>query len=497
MSDKNAQHPGAAQCVLAIALLASVGSAMAQSSSTGFVAPPYNRDRESETRLKISAPFTVAAAGDIIMPQPLMRHDAAFLKLIERIRSADVGFGNMESSLIDFRGFKGVVHGTLAPFSMGESIKAMGFNLMNRANNHAFDGGVTGMSSTDEALDKLGIVHAGSGSNLQDARGARFMETPKGRVGLVGMFSVDNASNYGPSYTRTLATSRHGNLGGGPGVNPLHLTRYHIVSAAQLESMQQTASAAYGRGVALPAKDGAPARLKFFDEWFQAGSDPGSVHYEIDPADLKDILESVRNGKVYADFLIVNIHAHQTVKYTPQGLPVAADAIPPIKEGLEPDTPAFLVKLAHESIDNGADMFIAHGPHTLRGVEIYKGKPIFYGLSNFVFQFGLQLGSTYNVMANERKMAALENEASQEAVLATSHFENGKLAEVRLYPADLGGARRPISQMGIPLTPEPGIAQRILKGLQASSREFGTTISIENNVGVIRTGDGSSSKKSQ
>jgi len=39
--------------------------------------------------------------------------------------------------------------------------------------------------------------------------------------------------------------------------------------------------------------------------------------------------------------------------------------------------------------------------------------------------------------------------------------------------------------MGIPLTPSPGEAQRILKELQEYSRPFGTKISIEDNVGVI------------
>jgi poly-gamma-glutamate capsule biosynthesis protein CapA/YwtB (metallophosphatase superfamily) len=48
---------------------------------------------------------------------------------------------------------------------------------MSRANNHAFDGGVMGMISTDEALDKLGIAQAGTGRNLQEARAARLAST--------------------------------------------------------------------------------------------------------------------------------------------------------------------------------------------------------------------------------------------------------------------------------------------------------------------------------
>jgi hypothetical protein len=40
--------------------------------------------------------------------------------------------------------------------------------------------------------------------------------------------------------------------------------------------------------------------------------------------------------------------------------------------------------------------------------------------------------------------------------------------------------------MGIPMTPRPEDAQRILRSLQEYSRRFGTAIAVENNVGVIR-----------
>jgi poly-gamma-glutamate synthesis protein (capsule biosynthesis protein) len=356
-------------------------------------------------------------------------------------------------------------------------MKDMGINLVNHANNHTFDGGVNGMISTDKALDAAGIVHAGTGRNLQEARGAQFLNTAKGRVGLIGMFSVDDSSNYGPAYSRTEATARNGNLGGAPGLNPLHLTTYHVVSPEQLQSLKQIAAAAYHEGAraARAAPGAGPERAKFFDEWFEAGKDVGALHYEINPADEKDILASVRNGKIYSDFMIVTIHAHQSTSFDSQGV-----------GGVEHEPTDFLVKLAHDSVDNGADMFIAHGMHALHGIEIYKGKPVFYGLSNFVFQFSIQFGRGYDVFANEKGMSGFEAEPSQVSILTTTHFEHGKLTEIRLYPADLGGASRPISQVGIPLTPSPQKAQAILQALQDYSRPYGTKIVIENGVGVIR-----------
>ncbi len=43
------------------------------------------------------------------------------------------------------------------------------------------------------------------------------------------------------------------------------------------------------------------------------------------------------------------------------------------------------IKLAHEAIDNGADLVIGHHPHVLQGIEKYKGKYIVYSLGNFCF----------------------------------------------------------------------------------------------------------------
>jgi poly-gamma-glutamate synthesis protein (capsule biosynthesis protein) len=40
--------------------------------------------------------------------------------------------------------------------------------------------------------------------------------------------------------------------------------------------------------------------------------------------------------------------------------------------------------VAHAAIDAGADLVVSHHAHILRGVEVYRGRPIFHGLGNFV-----------------------------------------------------------------------------------------------------------------
>jgi poly-gamma-glutamate synthesis protein (capsule biosynthesis protein) len=45
----------------------------------------------------------------------------------------------------------------------------------------------------------------------------------------------------------------------------------------------------------------------------------------------------------------------------------------------------YQIELAHHAIDCGADIIFGHHPHVLQGVEVYKGRAIFYSLGNFTF----------------------------------------------------------------------------------------------------------------
>ena len=149
------------------------------------------------------------------------------------------------------------------------------------------------------------------------------------------------------------------------------------------------------------------------------------------------------------DFLVVAIHCHQN-SFSYQAY------------SHDNSTPDFLIELAHKAIDNGADVFVGHGIHTLRGVEIYKGKPIFYGVASFI----QHEGPAIEVTDPSRPPVAQQSREpdNKEVLLTTSRYEGGKLVEVRLYPADCGiDGTRTVSKAGVPMTPSPEQAQRILK----------------------------------
>ena len=49
------------------------------------------------------------------------------------------------------------------------------------------------------------------------------------------------------------------------------------------------------------------------------------------------------------------------------------------------ETAQYQAALGHAAVDAGADLVMGHGPHMIQAVEVYKDKPIFYSLGNFLF----------------------------------------------------------------------------------------------------------------
>ena len=183
------------------------------------------RDAAQELKLKVTAPFTLASVGDVMIRRPAsMLDDAGFQSAMKIIRDADIGLGNMEGNLSDVPHFEGPLRGMMGIKDVAADLKKMGFKMMNRANNHDFDSDREGMLATDALLDEAGIIHAGTGKNLEDARAPVFLDTPKGRIGLVAM----HTPNGDPA--RQAASPQVGNTGGRPGLQRAslhHVSRRH------------------------------------------------------------------------------------------------------------------------------------------------------------------------------------------------------------------------------------------------------------------------------
>jgi poly-gamma-glutamate capsule biosynthesis protein CapA/YwtB (metallophosphatase superfamily) len=466
--------------------------------TTGAAAPPAQhyfdprRPPERELEMSVEDGFTLAAVGDCIMSRPLSQliaRDPGFAAIAKIVREADAAFGNFEITAFDIHGFKGYPGGGSDDWSMvatpdvPRDLKTIGFDLVSRANNHALDWGLEGMRETTRLLDEAGLVHAGAGENRGEARAARYLETASGRIGLISIASTFREAN--------AALPPHGDAPGRPGINTLRTSRTTLVTAEMLESLRSLDQAlkAPGKECYRPSREEgsrSSRELKVFDTQFRSADRPG-YHYEMNPIDLTEILRSVRLGKQHSDFLIVTIHAHET--------------------GLGCHEPGdFLPALAHAAIDAGADIFIGHGEHRLMPIEIYKGRAIFYSLANFFWSDMMEPNPADVFEQNQAMLAAavpdpslatdadlnailnadgFDDEEVFQNVLAVSRYEKGRLSELRLQPFDLGYGQK-LTKSGIPRLPSPAVARAILARLQRISQPFGTTITVEQNVGVIR-----------
>ena len=437
---------------------------------------PTTRDPERELATSVADGFTVAAVGDCIIARPVSQ-TPGFSPVGKLIHDADVAFGNFEGTALDLSRtpavpqaeFGGVwIIGTPA---VAKDLKSIGFDVMSRANNHATDWGLDGLRQTSRALDEAGIVHAGVGENRASARGARYFDTEKGRVALISI-----ASTFTP-LSRSAPPA--GQAPGRPGVNALRTTRYSFVTTDELRMLRKIRDEQPAGSVRPPEKEG-PDELELFGVRYKAAERRG-FSYTMDPVDEREILKSVRAAKQLSDFVIVTIHAHEPGNWSE----VPAD---------------FLPKLAHEAIDAGADEFIGHGPHQVRGIEIYRGKPIFYSLGNFIFQLDLlepvasDLYEQYKIdgaAATDAEFNAMWNQLIfggdvwYQSVVTTTRFEKGRVAEIQVRPVDLNYAARGADR-GVPRPASVEVAKTILERMQRLSQPFGTRINIEQGVGIIR-----------
>jgi poly-gamma-glutamate capsule biosynthesis protein CapA/YwtB (metallophosphatase superfamily) len=169
--------------------------------------------------------------------------------------------------------------------------------------------------------------------------------------------------------------------------------------------------------------------------------------------DLPAAQALVRKADEWADLVVVTMHAgaegasHRHVRPGPEfflgenrGNPVA---------------------FAHAVIRAGADLVVGSGPHVLRGIEWYRGRPIAYSLGNFVGYHTLSMAGPTGVSA-----------ILQATVGRDGSWVAGELVPLTLAPA------------GIPRADPDESALRIVRTL--SRQDFGKRGMLVSPAGVLR-----------
>lgn len=122
--------------------------------------------------------------------------------------------------------------------------------------------------------------------------------------------------------------------------------------------------------------------------------------------------------------------------------------------------------LAHRCIDAGAAMFVSHGEPLMLGVELYRGRPIFYDLGSLIFQTATAEGHY--------------GPATWQSVIAECRFDGARLLGATLTPVQMNatgiGGAADLATRGRPSIATGDDAAKILALLTRLSEPFGTRL---------------------
>lgn len=263
----------------------------------------------------VSSEINLLVVGDILLGAP--EAEALFDKVRNVLKQGDVVVGQVEwphtrrgqPSSTDFP----------APAADPEHLKAFrnaGFHVATVASNHMFDQGQNGVEDTLAVLKELGVVTAGAGMNISEARKPAIIEKSGVKVGVLAYNCVGPRESWA---TPVKAGTAH----------------IHVMTHYELE-------------------------------YASPGSRPAEFSFPH-PDHIEEMERDIQALRAQADVVVVVFHKGMV-------------RIP--------------VKLAHyerticrAAIDAGADAVIGHHAHVLRGVEVYKGRPIYHGINHFVVSY--------------------------------------------------------------------------------------------------------------
>ncbi len=439
--------------------------------------------------------IAIAVGGDAMITRRMKAfQEPGFLKLIDILRKADVSVVNLEMLFHDYESswqWSGATYTRSDPHNLDE-LKWMGIDAVTTANNHSFDFSEGGFLSTLRHCKEIDLPTAGGGRDIDEARSPTYVDSAGGRVAVMSATSTfSEQSRAGPGRP---------DFPGRPGVNALRHDVLHHVERDVFEALHKA-------NRELGYDDVADATQRF---GFRGNEDAVDHSTEVEflqnrfvlaeefarrtsanNSDMTGIGNWIRGAQKQADWTIYGVHCHESGQ---TGEFHGATRLSP---------PDFLVDFAHWTIDQGCTLFAGHGPHFLRGIEIYKNRPIFYSLGNFIFQnesvlrlpdeayrrFGLGYDQTPGDYLDTRSGGGTRAFAGDpvfwQSAVAVCNYAGGELKEVVLHPIDMGYGR-PIPQRGRPVLAEGDMARNILKWLQDVSKPYGTEIAIEGDVGYIR-----------
>ena len=192
---------------------------------------------------------------------------------------------------------------------------------------------------------------------------------------------------------------------------------------------------------------------------FQPGCPP-LIMSEALPRDVAAMEDDIREAKKIAHAVVVCLH--WGIRYIPKVLATYQEPV------------------AHAAIEAGADVIIGHHPHQIKAVEVYKGKPIFYSIGNFMTTGNQGHDKTshaeWNLFWYERDPTSNYGfpDHCRELVLPKLTITKSGITRVALSPAMINKQAQPI-----PVAPGEPDFDKVLQKLQWVSDSYETGFSVE------------------
>jgi poly-gamma-glutamate synthesis protein (capsule biosynthesis protein) len=442
--------------------------------------------------------FKMMLLGDVMPTRRLSVFlEESYVRLREIISDADAAFANLETCVHRYleghQNISGGTYMTTEPHLL-EDLKWLGVNLVSTANNHAYDYGEEGILATCRYLDAAGIVHAGSGRHLKEARSPAYLDTARGRVALIATTATMPA--------HSIAGAQRPDAPGRAGINPLRHSLTHVVDDRGFKELQRL-GAALGFDAARERRKNlgdAKSRVGGGDQHeysfgpmrFELG-DGFALRTALNQRDAEQNFQAVKEARRMSDWVVVSLHCHELG---------GAKLLTAAHRSEIDEMADFVVDFAHGCIDAGADIFVAHGPQEPFGVELYKGRPIFYSLGTTIFQL-----ETPQVLAEEAYARyGLGNNAGPadfadtryqndrvghpadpnywRQMIARCEFREKKLSRIELHPLDLGFGK-PRWQRGRPVLADEKVGREIIEKVALLSKRRGTDVQWQDGRGII------------
>lgn len=436
--------------------------------------------RLSETKgIDINMKFT--AVGDALIQKRFPGEYNGFNEIREFISKGDFRFFNLETTINDGDCFASQFCGGsyLRTDAVAlDDLKRYGFNMTSICNNHAMDFSYKGFLSTLDAIKKHNFIQAGAGRNMSEATAPAYLDTIDGRIAMIGVTTSFNAA--------TKAGYQSRRFPGRPGVNGMRydeiyeIDHEHMISLKEIAELTQINGRNQLRRKEGYLEDVHPEEFDFKTLRFVEGNHPGRRSI-LDEKEFARIEKSIYEAKAQADYIIVSLHNHQ------------------VRNGIKEQPDFFIEEFAHRCIDIGVHAVIGHGPHILRGIEIYKDCPIFYSLGNFIFHnenipyapeefyamYNLDSNCTMRELFDKRDAGHTKGLQTQqdvfESIIPYWEMKNGKLSKLILMPIELG-KKGEISHNGWPKKSE---TSTIIERVKKLSDVYETTIEYKDGFGKV------------